>query len=143
MKAPSKEARRIKKSESLEEDAEESGEDEQKPLEQDGAIHCKHCQMWLNGPAQWADHGIGKRHRKAARRLREASCGKVPPEKIPAMPEGSGKRSCEKGIGEGLPDDVQFDRESISRVEGSGASEQPDFDPDLLQDRALLRAAHS
>ena len=24
--------------------------------EHDAAIYCKFCQMWLNGPTQWADH---------------------------------------------------------------------------------------
>ena len=36
--------------------------------EHDGAIYCWHCEMWLNGPTQWADHEIGKKHRKAVRR---------------------------------------------------------------------------
>ncbi|CAE7855451.1 unnamed protein product [Symbiodinium necroappetens] len=36
--------------------------------EHDAAIYCKFCQMWLNGPTQWADHEIGKKHQKAVRR---------------------------------------------------------------------------
>ena len=27
-----------------------------------GAIHCEDCDMWLNGPIQWEDHKIGKKH---------------------------------------------------------------------------------
>ena len=27
-------------------------------------IYCGLCSMWLNGPGQWADHQIGKKHRK-------------------------------------------------------------------------------
>ena len=42
------------KSESIQEDAQQSDMDKNKPTEHDGAIYCKHCQMWLNGPAQWA-----------------------------------------------------------------------------------------
>ena len=61
------------------------------------AIYCKPCKMWLNGPTQqgpelkqllgswtdhvsdrWADHEIGKKHRKAVRRqqatLRHHNC---------------------------------------------------------------------
>ena len=56
-----------KKSGSIQEDAQQSDMDKNKPTEHDGAIYCKHCQMWLNGPAQWADHEIGKKHRKAVR----------------------------------------------------------------------------
>ncbi|CAE7633511.1 unnamed protein product, partial [Symbiodinium sp. CCMP2456] len=109
--------------------------DKNKPTEHDGAIYCKHCQMWLNGPAQWADHEIGKKHRKAVRRQQvERYSGKFPDfpgtEKIPPPPEAFGKRMYEKGIDEDPPDDMQADRDSISQVEGSAPSEQPDFDPD-------------
>ena len=34
---------------------------------EDGAVYCKYCDMWLNGPSQWEDHKFGKKHRKAAR----------------------------------------------------------------------------
>ena len=27
------------------------------------AVYCPDCQMWLNGPTQWQDHRIGKKHR--------------------------------------------------------------------------------
>jgi len=42
------------------------------------AVYCKACQTWLNGPRQWNDHRIGKKHRKneAKQRRREASCSK-------------------------------------------------------------------
>ena len=86
------------KSESIQEDAQQSDMDKSKPTEHDGAISCKHCQMWLNGPAQWADHEIGKTHRKAVRRQQvETYSGKFTDfpvsEKIPATPEGFGKRT--------------------------------------------------
>lgn len=42
--------------------------DDAKKNAEKGAIYCKHCQMWLNGPTQWADHEIGKKHRKAVHR---------------------------------------------------------------------------
>ena len=29
-----------------------------------GAIYCGCCGMWLNGPAQYEDHKIGKMHKK-------------------------------------------------------------------------------
>ena len=37
--------------------------------EHDGAIYCRFCAMWLNGPTQWADHENGKKHRKAVQRM--------------------------------------------------------------------------
>jgi hypothetical protein len=30
-------------------------------------IWCTNCEMWLNGPAQWEDHKIGKKHKKNVR----------------------------------------------------------------------------
>ena len=32
--------------------------------EEDGAVYCEWCEMWLNGPTQWEDHKIGKKHKK-------------------------------------------------------------------------------
>ena len=29
-----------------------------------GAVYCPDCEMWLNGPIQWEDHKIGKKHQK-------------------------------------------------------------------------------
>ena len=53
-------------------DSEENEDPVRKQEEQEGAIYCKHCQMWLNGPTQWADHEIGKKHRKAVHRAQAA-----------------------------------------------------------------------
>ena len=36
--------------------------------EDEGRIYCPLCDMELNGPTQWADHEIGKKHRKAVKR---------------------------------------------------------------------------
>ena len=34
----------------------------------ENAIYCKDCQMWLNGPLQWEDHKIGKKHKKNSKK---------------------------------------------------------------------------
>ena len=114
----------------MDQDAQQSDMEKDQHTEHDGAIYCKHCQMWLNCAAQWADHELGKKHRKAVRRQAQAKEGSSVSEKIPAPPQGFGKRSYEKGIDEDPPDDMQADRDSISQVEGSAPSEQLDFDPD-------------
>ena len=31
-------------------------------------IYCNCCDMWLNGPTQWEDHKVGKKHKKNSRR---------------------------------------------------------------------------
>jgi hypothetical protein len=35
-----------------------------KPQERNNDIYCKPCELWLNGSGQWADHEMGKKHRK-------------------------------------------------------------------------------
>ena len=37
----------------------------------DGPIYCDVCQFWLNGPAQWEDHTIGKKHKRRSARIRK------------------------------------------------------------------------
>ena len=34
------------------------------------AVYCPDCQTWLNGPRQWEDHKIGKKHRKNVQKQR-------------------------------------------------------------------------
>ena len=34
------------------------------PESKEGAVYCEDCEMWLNGPTQWEDHKIGKKHKK-------------------------------------------------------------------------------
>ena len=36
--------------------------------DQDPAIYCKCCELWLSGPTQWTDHEIGKKHPKKNRK---------------------------------------------------------------------------
>ena len=65
--------------------------------EHEGAIYCRYCEMWLNGPTQWADHEIGKKHRKAVRRAQTSKQdGSVAAndrdEMLPKVPDGFGKK---------------------------------------------------
>ena len=32
-------------------------------------VYCESCQMWLNGPEQWQDHLISKKHKKHKKKL--------------------------------------------------------------------------
>jgi len=36
--------------------------------EKGDAVYCEVCEMWLNGPTQWEDHRIGKKHKKNCKR---------------------------------------------------------------------------
>lgn len=40
----------------------------------DGPMYCRQCEMWLNGPTQWWDHVIGKKHQKAVHRSQPTGC---------------------------------------------------------------------
>ena len=44
------------------------------------AVYCKQCLTWLNGPRQWEDHKIGKKHRKNVRRERQEATSEYSPE---------------------------------------------------------------
>ena len=33
-----------------------------------GWKYCRDCEMWLNGPTQWEDHKVGKKHKKNFKR---------------------------------------------------------------------------
>ena len=61
-------------------------EGDQTDREHDGFIYCRYCEMWLNGPTQWADHEIGKKHRRAVART-----GKPGKQEVPPIPRGFGK----------------------------------------------------
>ena len=49
----------------------------EKSEEESTAVYCKQCQTWLNGPRQWEDHKIGKKHRKNVQR--QARLNSPPP----------------------------------------------------------------
>ena len=56
-------------------ESEASSDDEEEPetLDPNASvgekdIYCECCEMWLNGPSQYDDHKIGKRHKKKLRR---------------------------------------------------------------------------
>ena len=42
------------------------------------AVKCQLCDMWLNGPEQWEDHRIGKKHRKHLRHAGRGASGDQP-----------------------------------------------------------------
>ena len=39
----------------------------------DDAVWCLECEMWLNGPTQWEDHKIGKKHKKCLRKISQGA----------------------------------------------------------------------
>ena len=47
-----------------EQEKEEAPDSPGGPPESGQAKYCEDCEMWLNGPTQWEDHKIGKKHKK-------------------------------------------------------------------------------
>eukprot|EP00746_Dinoflagellata_sp_MGD_P150392 gnl/MRDRNA2_/MRDRNA2_82284_c0_seq4.p1 gnl/MRDRNA2_/MRDRNA2_82284_c0~~gnl/MRDRNA2_/MRDRNA2_82284_c0_seq4.p1 ORF type:complete len:354 (+),score=90.84 gnl/MRDRNA2_/MRDRNA2_82284_c0_seq4:125-1186(+) len=76
-------------------DDEEAGDDEDDDKDSHAmAVYCKECQTWLNGPRQWEDHKIGKKHRKNVVKARRGNAGGAPTdEKEPTPDEAPEKPS--------------------------------------------------
>ena len=78
--------------------------------EHDGALYCVLCDMWLNGPVQWADHEIGKKHRKAVRRTQakqqSVEAAALEGKRMKPVPDGFGKKP---QFPEAVDDDVSED----------------------------------
>ena len=53
------------------------------------AVYCPECQTWLNGPRQWEDHKIGKKHRKNVQKQR---AGSAAPKQQAACSSASSKK---------------------------------------------------
>ena len=60
--------------------------------ENGAAKYCPDCEMWLNGPTQWEDHKIGKKHKKNVK--------KGGPSKTPALSKAKAKQPPEEATGE-------------------------------------------
>ena len=90
------------------------------------AVFCEQCTMWLNGPTQWEDHRIGKKHKK--------NCKKGSSAKVEAAQgqesEGSSKEA--KGSAPGSKgSEVAIPRQSepsqFEGVSGKGSRDQDTF----------------
>ena len=57
------------------------------PAEDEMATYCEICQMWLNGPTQWENHKIGKKHTK---NVKNGKAGGIKDKDKPDEPDGIG-----------------------------------------------------
>ena len=69
-------------------------EDEESISGRNAAVFCRQCRMWLNGPTQWWDHVIGKKHQRSVHSV---------PRTTPATPLPAGWGAAEP---EEEPDDL-------------------------------------
>ena len=104
-------------------------EDENKAQpEHEGAIYCRYCEMWLNGPTQWADHEIGKKHRKAVRRKQASLQGvsvavEIMDQMLPSVPDGFGKKK-PAADRDHLNEDTEENAQNLDEEELAGDAEE-------------------
>ena len=55
----------------------------------EAAVYCEDCEMWLNGPTQWEDHKIGKKHKKHIQGAGPASATPKPKDKGIEIPKAT------------------------------------------------------
>ena len=92
---------------------------------EDGAVYCNICEVWLNGPAQWDDHKLGRKHRRndarndaIARMQRDAA---ESPDACAATP-GQAEQACAATPGQAEqedPPDPGFIRISLLALSGN------------------------
>ena len=58
------------------------------PESAEGAVYCEDCEMWLNGPTQWEDHKIGKKHKKNLARTHPKNKTKAKAKPMAKSPPG-------------------------------------------------------
>ena len=66
--------------------------------EDDGAVWCTACQMWLNGPTQWEHHKIGSKHRKHANREAAAVAEREAAEALAADEAAAASRAAAEAV---------------------------------------------
>ena len=64
-------------SEDVEEDMDRLKASSDTASQNEGAVYCPACEMWLNGPTQGKDHTISKKHKKNLKRARKPT--NIPP----------------------------------------------------------------
>ena len=77
----------------------------------EGAIYCDCCEIWLNGPTQWKDHIIGKKHKK---NLKKQGC-------VHGHGDWQKAKSAEAGVSEGCVEEAAI-IQSTSNQFADGAS---------------------
>ena len=100
-----------------EEDGEQDEDEQESPeakdkvvIEEDTSVYCPACQTWTNGPKQYEDHLIGKKHRKNMKRQKAESAeaqAAAPAEKVeikapPELEETKGKSTEADWLNDGL-----------------------------------------
>ena len=80
------------------------------------AVYCQECQAWLNGPRQWEDHKIGKKHRKNVQKDRQGkrdTAAKASPKKeVKPDPEPEGQSDMWDWLEAGKKDKLEKEKQA-------------------------------
>ena len=90
----------LPREEYLQDDDSIPADDADDPPEIGAAKYCPDCEMWLNGPTQWEDHKIGKKHKKNVKKGGPSKTPASSKAKAKARAKGLSKQPPEEAAGE-------------------------------------------
>ena len=89
------------------------------------AVYCKECQTWLNGPRQWEDHKIGKKHKKNVQKAKRGTARSTevaqPEARQPAVDEKPEKKTA---MWQWLEDGRVAKHAESNQLEGDGIQKE-------------------
>jgi len=97
-------------------------------------IFCPTCEMWLNGPTQWEDHRIGKKHLKNTRRAQQ--------QQQQGAQATSGNSKNEKGDAKPISDKKHKSAAPKPHGNGNSAPPPPPPPPPMPEGQGGMMAQH-
>ena len=89
------------------------------------AVWCWECETWLNGPRQWEDHKIGKKHRKNVHKAKKGTVSSTvvaqPEARQPAVDEEPEKKTA---MWQWLEDGRVAKQAASNQLEGDGTQKE-------------------
>ena len=104
-----------------EESAVDEKEESRPEPDQEGvAVYCEECDMWLNGPTQWEDHKVGKKHKK---NMKKTSAGVGGSQQTAAGRNAAASKIAAHGTDEDKLFQTVKEKTSVTHEEGDAAQD--------------------
>ena len=104
---------------------EETSEQDEEADNHAMAVYCKECLTWLNGPRQWEDHKIGKKHKKNVQKAKRGTARSTevaqPEARQPAVDEKPEKKTA---MWQWLEDGRVAKHAESNQLEGDGIQKE-------------------
>ena len=104
---------------------EETSEQDEEADNHAMAVYCKECLTWLNGPRQWEDHKIGKKHKKNVQKAKRGTASSTevaqPEARQPAVDEKPEKKTA---MWQWLEDGRVAKHAESNQLEGDGIQKE-------------------